>query len=93
MDGLSNPSGRLDQYGWGKDMMNQPAYICRIPKTAMCRTGNQGDEEGRRKGRGERQKRGRGANMDARWAKKGASSECARRRDIRDGRGHGRDSI
>ena len=52
----------------------------------MCRTGNQGDEEGRRKGRGERQKRGRGANMDARWAKKGASSECARRRDIRDGR-------
>ena len=91
MDGLSNPSGRLDQYGWGKNMMNQP---CKILKTAMCRTGNQGDEEGRRKGRGERQKRGRGANMDARWAKKGASSECARRRDIRDGRqGHGRDSI
>ena len=74
-------------------MMNQPAYICRILKTAMCRTGNQGDEEGRRKGRGERQKRGRGANMDAGWAKKEASSECARRRDIRDGRGHGRDSI
>ena len=86
----------MDQYvGWGNDTMNQPASLQgqEVQSHDDSHLQNWKADRRRVKYKGKEEVRGRGANMDGRRAKKGASSECARRRDIRDGRGHWQDSI